>query len=371
MSEVPAEPARQMHDVRPMVARTSSNLGIWLFAGAVAISGGLLFQSLEARRETVSAPALGPTSDQPGGMIAAPPDISIPPEYGSTAEQDAALARLQYPRPRDDVLQAPPILRRSGPASIAPLPATSPPVRIYTEPSPGFVGRSNGQVFCAPTSGVVFDANRARPGLPQADSDTSKKDERVKAFHFASPSTTIPKGTVIQAVLETALDSTRAGFARAIISRDVFGFDGTRVLIGRGSRLIGEYKADLATGQKRALIEWQRLMRPDGVIINLDSPSADPLGRAGIQGKVNTHFFARFGGAILQSALNIGTQVGANQLSNGSVILAVPLTTQSQQLGQALPGSAQEKVQPTLTVRQGTSVSVFVARDLDFTPVEP
>ena len=102
----------------------------------------------------------------------------------------------------------------------------------------------------------------------------------------------------------------------------------------------------------------------DGVVINLASPSADPLGRAGVKGKVNSHFIEKFGGAILQSALNIGTQVGVNKIANGSVIYAVPLMTQT------APTIQQDKVVPTLTVRQGTSVSVFVAKDLDFTAVE-
>lgn len=178
----------------------------------------------------------------------------------------------------------------------------------------------------------------------------------------------------MQAVLESALDSTRAGLARAIVSRDIYGFDGTKVLIPRGSRLIGEYKADVQRGQSRALIEWQRLMRPDGVVINLDSPSADPLGRAGLKGKVNSHFFARYGGAILQTALDIGEQVAVNKLAPGTTIYALPglygLQNATQALGQQATQSGQT-VQSTLTVKQGTSVSVFVARDLDFTSVEP
>jgi type IV secretion system protein VirB10 len=164
-------------------------------------------------------------------------------------------------------------------------------------------------------------------------------------------------------VLETALDSTRAGFARALVSRDVFSFDGSQILIPKGSRLIGEYKSDLSLGQNRALIQWQRMMRPDGVMIELDSPSADPLGRAGIKGKVNSHFFERFGGAILQSSLDIGVQLATSKVANGTVIYALPGEMRS-----AMP--TQEKVQPTVTVKQGTSVSVFVARDLDFTAVQ-
>jgi len=159
------------------------------------------------------------------------------------------------------------------------------------------------------------------------------------------------------------LDSTRPGFARAVVSRDVFGFDGSRILIPKGSQLIGEYKSDLAPGQNRALVQWQRLMRPDGVVVNLDSPAIDPLGRAGVRGAVDTHFLERFAGALLQTALNVGSQVALDRVSRGTVVY-LPTPGQSQQVG------TPDRVQRTLRVKQGSSVSVFVAKDLDFTTVE-
>ena len=172
-------------------------------------------------------------------------------------------------------------------------------------------------------------------------------------------------GNAIPAVLETALDSTRPGFARAIVSRDVRGFDGSRVLIPRGSRLIGEYRSEAAQGQRRALVNWTRLIRPDGATIAIGSPAGDPLGRGGIRARVNSHFFERFAGAILQSALDIGSNLAAG--AAGGTVVIVPGTLQ-QAVGPQIVQPAQ--ITPTLTVRQGTSISIFVARDLDFTGVE-
>jgi type IV secretion system protein VirB10 len=189
-------------------------------------------------------------------------------------------------------------------------------------------------------------------------------NDRVLAGHLRNPSFTVPQGTVIPAVLETALDSTRPGGVRAIVERDVMGFDGTLVLIPRGSRLYGEYSSGIGAGQKRALIRWTRLTRPDAVIVNLDSPAADPLGRAGVGGKVNSHFLERFGGAILQSVLDIGVGVATRSVTGNGLILALPGSTQT-----INPVQPQE-VQRTLKVSQGTSVSVFVARDLDFSNVD-
>lgn len=184
----------------------------------------------------------------------------------------------------------------------------------------------------------------------------------------ASPSrlgpTTVPQGTLIPAVLETALDSTRPGQARALVSKDVRGFDGTRVLIPRGSRLFGEYRADLQPGQNRALVQWTRLIRPDGVSIALDSPAADALGRAGVKGQVNSHFFERFGSALLQSTLDLGVNIAARSVGDGTFVY-VPTGA----LGGAGAAIQPRQVQPTLKVRQGARVTVFVSRDLDFSTV--
>jgi type IV secretion system protein VirB10 len=137
------------------------------------------------------------------------------------------------------------------------------------------------------------------------------------------------------------------------------------VLIPRGSRLTGEYRSDIQPGQKRALINWTRLIRPDGGTIALGSPTADTLGRGGVRGKYNSHFFERFTGAILQSALDIGVNVASRQAAGG-VVVALPGSTQN--LGQSLLQSS--RIVPTLTVPAGTSISVFVARDLDFSSAE-
>ncbi|GAA4643087.1 hypothetical protein GCM10023115_10470 [Pontixanthobacter gangjinensis] len=186
----------------------------------------------------------------------------------------------------------------------------------------------------------------------------------MRAGRFLNPSLTISQGTVIPAVLETALNSTRPGAARALVQRDVYSFDGTRILIQRGSRIYGEYEAGLNLGEKRALIQWTRLIRPDGVTIALDSPSSDPLGRAGVKGDVDSKFFQRFGGAILQSVLDIGVGIATRETSGDGVVVALPGSTQNIQV------QNQQSIRPTLKIRHGTSVSIFVARDLDFSTVD-
>lgn len=100
------------------------------------------------------------------------------------------------------------------------------------------------------------------------------------------------------------------------------------------------------------------------MIIDIDSPSADPLGRAGVKGKVNSHFFARFGGALLQSVLDVGVQLAARKATGDTIIVGLPGSIPQ------VTVTKPDEVKPTLTVKEGTSVSVFVVHDLDFTTVE-
>lgn len=340
-------------DVRPVITTGSGgNIGLWAFLVVLAAGGGVLFSALNASRDAAQAPSVLQPEAGSSGRIASPPPLALPDRFADDLRGDLrpalliesgrAAGRQTLPADAQVWTQVPAPFRPS------PLPAAEPLPPVQLQPQP---------------PRVVFD-NRTAPataGLPVGRSE--EDSSRVTAERFLNPSLTIPQGTVIPAVLETALDSTRAGGVRALVQRDVSGFDGSRVLIPRGSRLYGDYEASLQPGQNRALVRWTRLIRPDGATIALDSPSSDPLGRAGIRGKVDSKFLQRFGGALLQSVLDIGVGVAVNRATDG-VIVALPGSTQNVRVTEP------EAIQPTLKVKHGTSVSVFVARDLDFSTVE-
>lgn len=340
-------------DIRPVVARRVSNRSAWVFGGMAVLGAIGLFSALEARRAVISSPATSAPVNVSNGLIAPPPDLAIPPswpQYSEAREMGPPADMSAYAvRPPTPIAQsgraAGPYRPPESPAYAAPVSAIAPPV------SP-----------LAPRPGFAYQAQQSGPSAADAANGAKTGEARATAARFVNPAMTVPQGAVIQAVMETALDSTRAGFARAVVSRDVSSFDGSRVLIPKGSKLFGEYKADLASGQNRALIQWHRLTRPDGAIIDVDSPSADPLGRIGVKGKVNSHFFERFGGAILQSVLDVGVQVAARNVSHDAVIFNLPSSSSTLPIAQ--------DIRPTLKVRQGASVSVFVGRDLDFSTVE-
>lgn len=192
-------------------------------------------------------------------------------------------------------------------------------------------------------------------------------DDAVRATIIRNRGSIIPQGAIIAATLETPLDSDRPGLARAIVSQDVRSFDGTRVLIPRGSRLIGEFKAETGAGLRRVLVTWNRLIRPDGVAIRIGSPVTDAMGAAGVPGRVNTHFLERFGNAVLQSALTVGVNLASLPRDSAGVYVGLPAT--AAEVGRSLAPSTQRS--PTVKVREGAQVAVLVARDLDFGGTPP
>jgi len=175
----------------------------------------------------------------------------------------------------------------------------------------------------------------------------------------------LTKGNTVPCVLQTAMDSTLPGFVTCKLPADVIGKTGI-TLLDRGTLVVGETHGGMQQGQNRLFVLWTRAETPNGVIINLDSPAADPLGRTGFDGEVDSHFWSRLGGALLLSIVQGGLQAGVASVS--------PQGGTNINTG-AVDGVAAESlrnsvnIRPTLTKNQGELVSIFVARDLDFSSV--
>jgi type IV secretion system protein VirB10 len=139
------------------------------------------------------------------------------------------------------------------------------------------------------------------------------------------------------------------------------------VLIPRGSKLIGQYRSGMAYGQTRAFVVWSRILTPDGVSIDVGgSPGTDPLGRGGLSGETDTHFFERFGSSILLSVLTAGLNLATQTSSNTAIIIGSPV--QASSLATMAPQGANIPV--TIKVMQGTPLEVFLVRDLDFSDIQ-
>jgi type IV secretion system protein VirB10 len=378
----PAETAPtldELEDARPAVAATRARGGLWLTIGGAAALGLLAFIWLATNRDHRAEDGALPTS----GSVAARETVAAAPLPNDLSLEEAA--------------------GRVGPLAItAPLPppefVAPQPVPLAPRPEmPIGAPQSNGR---APTLVVDFaegdgtagtatatgapgtppakgdGAAAVKPGAPGAaglNSDeqfanrvSAQEPEHAQAVQLHHRSTLIPQGATITGVLETALDSDLPGYTRAVVSRDVRGFDGSEILIPRGSRVIGEYKSAVAQGQTRAFVIWTRVIRPDGVSIQIASSGTDPLGRAGLAGKVNTHFFERFSGAILLSVVDAGVQNLANRSNNTSIVIGSSGDAATASLSALVPSA----IPPTIRVAQGAAIRIFVARDLDFSTVK-
>ena len=176
----------------------------------------------------------------------------------------------------------------------------------------------------------------------------------------------LPKGAFIDCTLETAIDSTLPGMTTCITATDTFSADGTVVLLERGTKLVGETRGEVEQGQARIFVLWTEARTPSGVIVPLDSPGTDALGRSGLAGRVERHFWERFGASILVSVIDGAVQAGVQSTSNGGTVIVSPSGTQ-EVMTDVLKSTV--NIPPTVVVDQGTRIQVLVARDVDFRSV--
>jgi type IV secretion system protein VirB10 len=266
--------------------------------------------------------------------------------------------------------------------------ATPPPSEVVEAPAEEFPARFRSGLVVVDnpgSSGVSSLTGGEGEGLTVAGEDRSSKflaaassigDRSAKARKIERIDALVPEGTLIPGILETAIVSDLPGQVRAIVSQDVISFDGRRILIPTGTRLIGEYQSEITRGQTRIFVVWTRMLRDDGVSVRLNSIGADSLGRAGLTGRVDKKFRERFGAAVLLSVAGAGasylTGYGSQTASGDSddaqraeeLARETLARTFSDMANQALGDSL--RIPPTISVSQGERIFVFVRQDLDF-----
>jgi type IV secretion system protein VirB10 len=176
----------------------------------------------------------------------------------------------------------------------------------------------------------------------------------------------LAKGAFIDCTLETAIDSTLPGMTTCITATDTFSADGSIVLLERGTKLVGETRGQVAQGTSRIFVLWTEARTPTGVVVPLSSPGTDELGRSGLAGAVDNHFWDRFGAAILLTVVNGAVQGAVNSRSNGGSVVISP-TTSTDIMTEILRNTI--SIPPTVTKDQGDRLQVLVARDVDFRSV--
>lgn len=184
----------------------------------------------------------------------------------------------------------------------------------------------------------------------------------------------ITKGTFFDCAMQTAIDTTVPGITTCMLSQDVYSDNGKVVLLERGTQFTGEQKSTLSLGQKRVFILWTRAKTPQGVVVDLDSPSTDSLGRAGVDGEIDNHFWDRFGAAIMLSLIQDGMaalvnnqRVSGGNGGNNTIVLPNTANNSAEVVSTILKQTV--NIPPTLRKNQGGHINIVVARDLDFRTV--
>jgi type IV secretion system protein VirB10 len=334
----------------PAVARPSGKSDALGLVAGIAIVAGLGLVTLWSMNSARVAPPEGIGGQQ--APVAAAPAV---PSQAITPVAPAPAAAPSVARP-DPAPQ--PVLSAQPQPGLAANPYANPTIVFDAGNSPATLAIADGGA--APAGAAEATGNSANDFASRIGG-VGGAPAQAKAM--VNPATTVTQGTLIPAILETAIDTNVPGYVRAVVSQDVRSFDGTRILVPRSSRLIGQYQSGLQNGQKRAYVIWTRLIRPDGASVNLASPAIGFDGTTGLAGKVSGNsFFKRFGSAMLLSVVG-----GVGSLASGGAAgLLIGGASQS-----AAATAAQQDGQrgPTVRVRQGEPIRIFTARDLDFSSV--
>jgi type IV secretion system protein VirB10 len=360
-----------------------STLGLglltWYYARTLSRPG----EKQHAAQAAVKSRAQGEMALPPLGPIVSPLVPKDPPPAPVTAPEPTAMERILGPPPTLPPAVATPIGMPTPvpPASAAP-PPKSPGELAFERrlAGPAFARASKDEDRSAPTAmsaqsadPVLFAASHASaaddpPGAGQGLGTLLRTTvtPAVAASVLPTRRFLLAKGAFIDCTLETAIDSTLPGMTTCITATDTFSADGTVVLLERGTKLVGETRGQVQQGMARIFVLWTEARTPTGVVVPLSSPGTDELGRSGLPGEVNRHFWERFGAAILLTVINGAVQGWVNsQNSVGSVSVAP--STATDVMSEVLRGTL--NIPPTLTKAQGDRIQVLVARDVDFRPV--
>ena len=288
--------------------------------------------------------------------------------------------------PRNDVQQLPPLpvgdRDRMAPPSSSDYPqGPRPPTLMERRMTSTGEGTqqgesSSGSQLQDPFVQALMQANGVNPAGAKSQ---ASEDMQASARFLGNPDALLARGTYIRCVLAMRIVTDIPGFTSCVVSEPVYSFNGRRMLVPKGSRILGRYDTD-ATGPRVAVI-WDRITTPTGIDINMASPGVDGLGGAGHPGDYNAHWPSRIGSALLISLISdvfkyTGEKNGPKSTTyygNGAVV-EQPFESNTARAMQRLADQAVDRSASrpaTVTINQGTVLNVYVAQDVDFTGVLP
>ncbi len=259
------------------------------------------------------------------------------------------------------------LLRNAGLGSgqVSPTGATMPTPAPSATP---YFGQPPGATLSSPPE-------QARPGTVGSTLYSSATPVST-AKRMTDQNLILPKGRQADCVLTGRIVDEVPGFTSCVLAQNLYSDNGRVLLLERGSELTGEYGVTNQLGLERLFVTWSRLKTPEGIEIDLGSPGADRLGTSGVPGHLDNRWGARIGAALILSFVKDVTVAIINRQaqSNGGTAVTVQ-TSPAQNTLNSSTALAEEvikqtiKVRPRLTINEGDRISIYVARDLDFSPV--
>lgn len=371
----PAEEMR-LRSSRPPVTRLSRRVLLGLGIAAAICLGGALFFALRPQHQTKGSELYNTNNrNTPDGLANLPRDYTGLPK---------PVPQLGPPLPGD---LGRPILNSGVPAPGMPAGTDPEQQRIAQEQEAARTsrlftttnGRQTTQTASAATPAGATPAIAAigSSGLASQDHKLAflngAVDRRTTSPDRVQPAASkyiLQAGAVIPAALITGLRSDLPGQVTAQVTEDVYDSPtGKILLIPQGARLVGKYDAQIAFGQTRALLVWNRLIMPNGRSIVLErQPGADTEGYAGLEDEIDNHWGMLFKAAILSTLLSVGSEAGTSNSENNLAQAIRQGASQSfSQIGEQVVGRSLN-IQPTITIRPGFPVRVMVTHDLILEP---
>ncbi|MGI2049913.1 type IV secretion system protein VirB10 [Shewanella oncorhynchi] len=372
MTQLTSLPGEDTEIVNPSERQAPNKIAVALFFGAMmlVICAIGYFYIFKPKPEAVTTNVYREPEQ--------PQVVAIPENIKSTAQTEAKNFNIE-PKVTDFYVQ-------EKQSQIAAIPRPAPKITIDKSRSPLSNSNQGGQsqkVTTLPTgqSDPALDFYREQIKAMQASSQPATTPNapslQESLSGTATPSATatllsnrnflLTKGTFIDCALNTALNSSVAGMTKCTLTRHVYSDNGKVLLLERGSTVTGEYRANLAQGQTRLFVLWDRVKTPNGVAVDLSSPSTDPLGGSGADGYIDSHFWKRYGGAMMLSLVDDFAAYASS--SSGESTIKMENSSQAAQNAATEALKNTINIPPTLRKNQGDRIGIFVARDIDFSNV--
>ncbi|GDD21835.1 type IV secretion system protein virB10 [Escherichia coli] len=230
-----------------------------------------------------------------------------------------------------------------------------------SQSQPGNSGQKTAGATSATSDNTnVSDDGDFLQGADFADGTVS----RIKNRRFL-----LSAGTTFSCVLKTKIVTTYPGVTLCQLTKDVISDDGKNVLIRAGAQLQGEQTRAITQGMARVFVNWT-IVKDKNNRVRIDSLGTDSLGASGLPAWVDTHFWKRFGGALMLSLIEDSIAAGTSRMSrtNNSEFTMNNTTGTSSELAKTTLDNS-INIPPTGYVNQGEMLTVIVPRNIDFSSV--